>query len=113
MYTLGVRSEVIIFTTSLLARPIKFTGVFVSFNKSPLNKTRITYQYWISGGLNYNYFPAALEEQASRLTEAVAVFRIQQQQQQQREASAVVKTVTPATPRKMAVADSEENWETF
>ncbi|MDF1453966.1 methyl-accepting chemotaxis protein [Escherichia coli] len=56
---------------------------------------------------------AALEGQASRLTEAVAVFRIQQQQQQQREASAVVKTVTPATPRKMAVADSEENWETF
>ena len=56
---------------------------------------------------------AALEEQASRLTEAVAVFRIQQQQQQQRETSAVVKTVTPATPRKMAVADSEENWETF
>ncbi|EMX2344336.1 methyl-accepting chemotaxis protein [Escherichia coli] len=56
---------------------------------------------------------AALEEQASRLTEAVAVFRIQQQQQQQRETSAVVKTVTPATPRKMAMADSEENWETF
>ncbi|HDJ0369468.1 TPA: methyl-accepting chemotaxis protein [Escherichia coli] len=56
---------------------------------------------------------AALEEQASRLTEAVAVFRIQQQQQQQRETSAVVKTVTPAAPRKMAVADSEENWETF
>ncbi len=56
---------------------------------------------------------AALEEQASRLTEAVAVFRIQQQQQQQRETSAVVKTVTPATPRKMAVADSGENWETF
>ena len=56
---------------------------------------------------------AALEEQASRLTEAVAVFRIQQQQQQQRETSAVVKSVTPAAPRKMAVADSEENWETF
>ncbi|EFH2687576.1 methyl-accepting chemotaxis protein II [Escherichia coli] len=56
---------------------------------------------------------AALEEQASRLTEAVAVFRIQQQQQQQRETSAVVKNVTPATPRKMAVADSGENWETF
>ena len=56
---------------------------------------------------------AALEEQASRLTEAVAVFRIQQQQQHQRETSAVVKTVTPAAPRKMAVADSEENWETF
>ncbi len=49
---------------------------------------------------------AALEEKASRLTEAVAVFRIQQQQQQQRETSAVVKNVTPATPRKMAVADS-------
>ncbi|EJE3055903.1 methyl-accepting chemotaxis protein [Escherichia coli] len=56
---------------------------------------------------------AALEEQASRLTEAVAVFRIQQQQQQHRETSAVVKTVTPAAPRKMVVADSEENWETF
>lgn len=56
---------------------------------------------------------AALEEQASRLTEAVAVFRIQQQQQQQRETSAVVKTVMPAAPRKMAVADSGENWETF
>ena len=53
---------------------------------------------------------AALEEQASRLTEAVAVFRIQQQQ---RETSAVVKTVTPAASRKMAVADSGENWETF
>ncbi|HHQ5748079.1 TPA: hypothetical protein ACSRGY_004144, partial [Klebsiella pneumoniae] len=46
---------------SLLARPIKFTGVFVSFNKSPLNKTRITYQYWISGGLNYNYFLLGVE----------------------------------------------------
>ena len=56
---------------------------------------------------------AALEEQASRLTEAVAVFRIQQQQQQQRETSAVVKNVTPATPRKMVVADSGENWEKF
>ncbi|MGD1359569.1 hypothetical protein ACP6PF_13930, partial [Klebsiella pneumoniae] len=53
--------EVIIFTTSLLARPIKFTGVFVSFNKSPLNKTRITYQYWISEGLNYNYFLLGVE----------------------------------------------------
>ncbi|MBE9697498.1 methyl-accepting chemotaxis protein, partial [Escherichia coli] len=51
-----------------------------------------------------------LEEQASRLTEAVAVFRIQQQQ---RETSAVVKTVTPVAPRKMVVADSGENWETF
>ncbi|OWF30734.1 chemotaxis protein, partial [Escherichia coli] len=35
------------------------------------------------------------------------------QQQQQRETSAVVKTVMPAAPRKMAVADSGENWETF
>ena len=56
---------------------------------------------------------AALEEQASRLTEAVAVFRIQQEQQRQREASAVVKTVTPVAPRKVTVADSGENWETF
>lgn len=56
---------------------------------------------------------AALEEQASRLTEAVAVFRIQQQQQQQRETSAVVKTVTPATPRKMAVADSGRTGKRF
>ncbi|MEC9800638.1 methyl-accepting chemotaxis protein [Escherichia marmotae] len=55
---------------------------------------------------------AALEEQASRLTEAVAVFRIQQEQQRQREALAV-NSVAPVAPRKIAVADSGDNWETF
>lgn len=55
---------------------------------------------------------AALEEQASRLTEAVAVFRIQQEQQRQREALAV-KTVTPVVSRKAVVADGGDNWETF
>ncbi|EFN7662130.1 methyl-accepting chemotaxis protein [Escherichia coli] len=55
---------------------------------------------------------AALEEQASRLTEAVAVFRIQQEQQRQREALAV-KTVAPMVSRKAVVADSGDNWETF
>ncbi|EFM2061807.1 methyl-accepting chemotaxis protein [Escherichia coli] len=56
---------------------------------------------------------AALEEQASRLTEAVAVFRIQQAQQRQHEALPVVKTVTPVASRKVAVTDSGDNWETF
>ncbi|WP_258291547.1 methyl-accepting chemotaxis protein [Escherichia marmotae] len=55
---------------------------------------------------------AALEEQASRLTEAVAVFRIQQEQKRQREALAV-NSVAPVAPRKIAVADSGDNWETF
>ncbi|MEC9822170.1 methyl-accepting chemotaxis protein [Escherichia marmotae] len=55
---------------------------------------------------------AALEEQASRLTEAVAVFRIQQEQQRQREVL-VVNSVAPVAPRKIAVADSGDNWETF
>ncbi|RZM90554.1 MULTISPECIES: methyl-accepting chemotaxis protein [unclassified Escherichia] len=56
---------------------------------------------------------AALEEQASRLTEAVAVFRIQQTQQRQHEALPVVKTVTPVASRKVAVVDNGDNWETF
>lgn len=55
---------------------------------------------------------AALEEQASRLTEAVAVFRIQQEQKRQREVL-VVNSVAPVVPRKIAVADSGDNWETF
>ncbi|MEC9588609.1 methyl-accepting chemotaxis protein [Escherichia marmotae] len=55
---------------------------------------------------------AALEEQASRLTEAVAVFRIQQEQKRQREVL-VVNSVAPVAPRKIAVADSGDNWETF
>lgn len=55
---------------------------------------------------------AALEEQASRLTEAVAVFRIHQEQKRQREVL-VVNSVAPVVPRKIAVADSGDNWETF
>ncbi|EIO7469377.1 methyl-accepting chemotaxis protein [Salmonella enterica subsp. enterica] len=55
---------------------------------------------------------AALEEQASRLTLAVAVFRIQQQQQRAREVAAV-KTPAAVSSPKAAVADGSENWETF
>ncbi|EAR2141122.1 HAMP domain-containing protein [Salmonella enterica] len=57
---------------------------------------------------------AALEEQASRLTQAVAVFRIQQQQQQQRARDvAAVKTPAAVSSPKAAVADGSDNWETF
>lgn len=55
---------------------------------------------------------AALEEQASRLTQAVAVFRIQQEQQRARDVAAV-KTSAAVPPRKAAVADDSDNWETF
>lgn len=55
---------------------------------------------------------AALEEQASRLTQAVAVFRIHQQQQRAREVAAV-KTPTAVSSPKAAVADGSDNWETF
>lgn len=55
---------------------------------------------------------AALEEQASRLTQAVAVFRIHQQQQRAREVAAV-KTPAAVSPPKAAVADGSDNWETF
>ncbi|EKD4878390.1 methyl-accepting chemotaxis protein [Salmonella enterica] len=55
---------------------------------------------------------AALEEQASRLTQAVAVFRIQQQQQRAREVAAV-KTPAAVSSPKAAVADGSDNWETF
>ncbi len=47
---------------------------------------------------------AALEEQASRLTQAVAVFRIHQQQQRAREVAAV-KTPAAVSSPKAAVAD--------
>ena len=55
---------------------------------------------------------AALEEQASRLTQAVAVFRIEQARQ------AAVREATPAKAApaalsKPAVADGGDNWETF
>jgi len=56
---------------------------------------------------------AALEEQASRLTQAVAVFRIQQgQANAERELSSMA-APAPATLRKAAATDTGENWETF
>ena len=57
---------------------------------------------------------AALEEQASRLTQAVAVFRIEQARQSAgREAAPVKASPAPVALRKPAVADGEDNWETF
>ncbi|QLW56797.1 MULTISPECIES: methyl-accepting chemotaxis protein [unclassified Citrobacter] len=55
---------------------------------------------------------AALEEQASRLTQAVAVFRIQHDQQRARNVAAA-KPVSTVQPRKAAVTDAGDNWETF
>lgn len=55
---------------------------------------------------------AALEEQASRLTQAVAVFRIQQENAVQEKAAERVVTTTPVL-RKAAVSDAGDNWETF
>lgn len=55
---------------------------------------------------------AALEEQASRLTQAVAVFRIQQEKAVQEKAEAPTAAVKPAQ-RKAAATDTGENWETF
>ena len=55
---------------------------------------------------------AALEEQASRLTQAVAVFRIQHDQQRARDVAAA-KTVSTVQPRKAAATDAGDNWETF
>lgn len=55
---------------------------------------------------------AALEEQASRLTQAVAVFRIQHDQQRARDVAAA-KPVSTVQPRKAAVTDAGDNWETF
>ena len=57
---------------------------------------------------------AALEEQASRLTQAVAVFRIQQgQASTAREPVSVAAAPAPDTLRKAAATDIVENWETF
>lgn len=57
---------------------------------------------------------AALEEQASRLTQAVAVFRIQQSQTSSgREAVSAAPIPAPTLLRKAAATDSGENWETF
>ena len=55
---------------------------------------------------------AALEEQASRLTQAVAVFRIQHDQQRARDVT-TAKPVSTVQPRKAAVTDAGDNWETF
>lgn len=56
---------------------------------------------------------AALEEQASRLTQAVAVFRIQQTQQHARDVASVRAVATPVQSRKAVVTDTGDNWETF
>ncbi|MCF8581981.1 methyl-accepting chemotaxis protein [Enterobacter ludwigii] len=56
---------------------------------------------------------AALEEQASRLTQAVAVFRIQQEQMKAREFASAKTVAAPAMSRKAATADAGDNWETF
>ena len=56
---------------------------------------------------------AALEEQASRLTQAVAVFRIQQEQRKAREQASAKTAVAPMMARKAATTDAGENWETF
>ncbi|MBV4365155.1 methyl-accepting chemotaxis protein [Erwinia sp. BNK-24-b] len=54
---------------------------------------------------------ATLEDQASRLTQAVAVFRVRKDQGS-RAAAPVARTVKSA-PRKAAAATDEGNWETF
>ena len=56
---------------------------------------------------------AALEEQASRLTQAVAVFRIQQEQMKAREQVSAKTAAAPMMARKAATTDAGENWETF
>ncbi|VFS44584.1 methyl-accepting chemotaxis protein I [Enterobacter cancerogenus] len=56
---------------------------------------------------------AALEEQASRLTQAVAVFRIQQEQMKAREIASAKTVAAPMMARKAATADAGDNWETF
>ncbi|HDC4443382.1 TPA: methyl-accepting chemotaxis protein [Enterobacter cloacae] len=56
---------------------------------------------------------AALEEQASRLTQAVAVFRIQQEQMKACEFAAAKSVAAPVVMRKPATADAGDNWETF
>lgn len=56
---------------------------------------------------------AALEEQASRLTQAVAVFRIQHDQQRARDVVTAKPASATVQPRKAAVTDAGDNWETF
>ncbi|EKM0665242.1 methyl-accepting chemotaxis protein [Cronobacter turicensis] len=57
---------------------------------------------------------SALEEQASRLTQSVAVFRISQSAQgKPRSVSPVLASAAPVATQKPAVAHSSDNWETF
>ncbi|MEB8479130.1 methyl-accepting chemotaxis protein [Cronobacter malonaticus] len=57
---------------------------------------------------------SALEEQASRLTQSVAVFRISQSAQgKPRSVSPVQASVAPIAAPKPAVAQGNDNWETF
>ncbi len=58
---------------------------------------------------------AALEEQASMLTQSVAVFRLRQEGQEEFKASVTSKaTVTPViNHKKMNASDLQDNWETF
>ena len=57
---------------------------------------------------------AALEEQASRLTQAVTVFRIKQDAREATQAPVVPKApAAPVVSRKPAVAEGGDNWETF
>ncbi|QJT79006.1 methyl-accepting chemotaxis protein [Kosakonia sp. MUSA4] len=56
---------------------------------------------------------AALEEQASRLTQAVSVFRINQQQRKQNSATPAQPAPASSQPRKAVVTDTGDNWETF
>ncbi|EJJ0547840.1 methyl-accepting chemotaxis protein [Cronobacter sakazakii] len=57
---------------------------------------------------------AALEEQASRLTQSVAVFRISQNAQDKpRSVSTVQASVAPVVTAKPVVAQGSDNWETF
>jgi methyl-accepting chemotaxis protein-1 (serine sensor receptor) len=57
---------------------------------------------------------AALEDQASRLTQSVAVFRLKAGGRNEFKASASSKAVTPViNNKKMNASDPQENWETF
>lgn len=57
---------------------------------------------------------AALEEQASRLTQSVAVFRLKAEGQHEFKSPANSKTISPViNHKKMNASDPQENWETF
>lgn len=57
---------------------------------------------------------AALEEQASRLTQSVAVFRLKAEGQHEFKSPTNSKTISPViNHKKMNASDPQENWETF